>query len=271
MKRVIYAFVIVVIISCRGELKGEKNPEVNENKTKTEVKEVDTSTMVHFEGGIITIGSDTGLANEKPAFEKEIAPFYLDKNLVTVAEFGIFIEKTGYITEAEKFGDSGIFSFQTGAWSLVKGTNWMYPEGPTGERAKENHPVTHVSWNDARYYAHWMGKRLPTEYEWEFAAKSGKNTFDTYSWGNEVKIDGKYMANVWQGNSATKLEVMDGYILTSPVGIYGETSVGLTDMGGNVWQWCENIYESYPGSSIKEQSDSKVRSTRGGSLCSTKL
>lgn len=257
---------LFLAFSCKSEKKVEKAIESEVKVEKVEVKEADTGNMVHFNGGKITIGSTDGLPNEGPTFEMEIAPFYLDKNLITVAEFKEFITKTGYKTEAEKFGDSGIFSFETGTWSLIQGVTWMYPMGETKPKAEDNHPVTHVSWNDAKAYALWQGKRLPTEFEWEFAAKNGNNGASRYSWGADLVAGTKYMANVWQGETTKVDSVLDGFLLTSPVGEFGVLDSGLTDMGGNVWQWCENIYESYPGSTLKEPSDPKVRSARGGSF-----
>lgn len=262
----IMAILLVVVISCKEGVKKKNPSKEKESENKIEITKVDTSNMVYFEGGTIKIGSENGLPNEQPLFEKEIASFYLDKNLVTVSEFREFVEKTGYITEAEIFGDSGVYSFETGTWSLLKGANWKFPEGETKPTSIDDHPVTHVSWNDARTYANWIGKRLPTEFEWEFAAKNGENSLDRYSWGNDLVMEGKYKANVWQGQSAKTVNVKDGYLLTSPVGAFGELNSGLTDMGGNVWQWCEDIYESYPGNSTREPKDTKVRSTRGGSF-----
>jgi len=189
----------------------------------------------------------------------------MDKNLVTVNEFSNFIKNTGYKTEADNFGDSGVYLFETNNWTLLKGANWEYPLGRDKAKAIGNHPVTHVSWNDAKAYATWVGKRLPTEFEWEFAAKGGKNTNDKYAWGNELQVNGKYMANVWQGEIKSK-EILDGYLYTSPVGAFGETAAGLTDMGGNVWQWCENSFKQYPVNNAKEVQDSKIRTTRGGSF-----
>ena len=142
-----YQSVIVVLlisfVSCKESKKTETPLEKPTNATPIEVEKSsvtkgDTSNMVHFEGGDIMIGSNTGEANEKPPFGKEIGPFYLDKNLVTVAEFRTFIQQTGHQTEADKFGDSGVFSFETGTWSLIKGVNWEYPMGKTQEKATNN-------------------------------------------------------------------------------------------------------------------------------------
>jgi sulfatase modifying factor 1 len=277
MKIILQLFLILILVlSCKNEPKKQSNtpiepkvqaqPEAPKPIVEEAPKEVDTSNMVFFEGGTITFGSDQGLPNEQPLFEKTIEPFYLDKNLVTVAEFRKFIEETGYKTDADKFGDSGVYLFGEGRWNLVKGANWMYPLGPTEAKAIDNHPVTHVSWSDASAYAKWVGKRLPTEFEWEYAAKSGKNSSDKYSWGNSLIVDNKYMANVWQGQTSEKDAGLDGYLLTSPVGTFKANAAGLTDMGGNVWQWCANTYESYPDNALQEPKDPDIRSTRGGSF-----
>ncbi|SDW74725.1 sulfatase modifying factor 1 [Lutibacter oricola] len=262
----------VVFTSCKEAKKVEKpTNDVKKEVVKAEKivapkSEADLSNMVHFEGGKISIGNDTGLVNEKPAFEIEVKPFYIDKNLVTVAEFRVFIENTNHKTEAEKFGDSGVFSFETGNWSLLKGATWEYPLGEGQPKAKDNHPVTHVSWNDAKAYAAWVGKRLPTEFEWEFAAKNGENSKNKYAWGSNIVENGKYKANVWQGATVQDQKVLDGFLYTSPVGTFGATKAGLFDMGGNVWQWCENYYKPYPENSSQAPQDPNVRTTRGGSF-----
>lgn len=259
---VIILFVLISFMACKEVKKTDKPVEVD----KPEIKSVDNSAMVYFKGGTILIGSNDGGINEKPVFEMEIQPFYLDKNLVTVAEFRNFIIETSYKTEADKFGDSGVFSFEKGSWELLPGANWEFPLGKEQPKAIDNHPVTHVSWTDAKAYAGYVDKRLPTEFEWEFAAKNGENNEMRYAWGNTLVIDGNYKANVWQGSSIKDKDVLDGFLLTSPVGFYGETKSGLSDMGGNVWQWCENYYKSYPEKASMAPEDPNVRSTRGGSF-----
>jgi sulfatase modifying factor 1 len=259
--------ILFLIISCKDRPKkdSQKNTTPQEKgKTASVVNEADTSNMVSFKGGTIVIGSKNGGSNEAPTFETQVASFLLDKNLVSVADFKKFIQATKHKTEADKFGDSGVFLFDQAQWTLLKGANWEYPLGETKPKSIDNHPVTHVSWNDAQAYASWAGKRLPTEYEYEFAAKNGGNTM--YPWGNTVLKDGKYMANVWQGASVKNADAKDGFLLTSPIGHYGESPAGLTDMVGNVWQWTEDVYASYPGNQSPEPKDSKVRSTRGGSF-----
>jgi len=267
MKKLHYVFLVAtVFIACKETSKTKEKSKTPIETIETTQEEVDTSGMVYFEGGTILIGSNDSSLNEKPAFEKKIAPFYIDKNLVTVAEFRNFVESTSYKTEADKFGDSGVFLFETGKWILLKGANWEYPLGRDKPKSEDNHPVTHVSWNDAKAYAGYIGKRLPTEFEWEFAAKNGKNTTNKYAWGNDLVVNGKYMANVWQGNSVQEKTVLDGYMLTSPVGVFGETEAGLLDMGGNVWQWCENYFKPYPEDETVAPQDLNIRATRGGSF-----
>jgi sulfatase modifying factor 1 len=132
--------------------------------------------------------------------------------------------------------------------------------------AEDAHPVTQVSWNDAIAYATWNGKRLPTKAEWEFAASNRHEGDNTYSWGNDLILNGKFKANTWQGSFPFENTKDDGYVYTSPVGVFGENKIGLTDMGGNVWQWCSDEIDPSPHEKIFDPSPRKI--LKGGSyLC----
>lgn len=225
------------------------------------------SGMAYIEGGEIIIGADNTQPNEAPAFKTDVESFYLDVHPVTVAEFRSFIEETGYKTDAETFGDSAVLDFSTGEWILAEGATWEFPLGD-GTPANDDHPVTHVSWNDANAYAEWAGRRLPNEVEWEYAAKNGENSGQLYSWGNKLVVDGDYMANIWQGQFPVKNTADDGFLYTSPVGEFGETEAGLTDMGGNVWEWTSDTYALYEGNPAPFQVHEDLKVIRGGSfLC----
>lgn len=224
--------------------------------------------MVFFEGGTIRMGAKDGPANEYPEHMVRVDPFYISENPVTVAQFRKFIEATGYETEAEKFGNSGVFDVKTGTWSLAPGADWKLPFGKNGEEAKDDHPVTQVSWNDAKAYCKWAGLRLPTEAEWEFAAKGGKDTENRFSWGSELVTQAGFQANVWQGHFPDSMRVEDGYTYTNPVGAFGATQAGLTDMGGNVWEWTGDTYDLYEGNPYAYQTNANKKVIRGGSfLC----
>ncbi|TVQ03255.1 MAG: formylglycine-generating enzyme family protein [Balneolaceae bacterium] len=235
MKTVLLSFVAVLLFLC-----GCSN-----DQSADVIPETIPEGMVFVPGGTTTIGSDNGLPNERPVFETVVKPFFMDKNLVTVADYRRFVEKTGYVTEAEKFGNGVVFNFERGEWMLIDGVSWEYPNGPDNPAAEDNHPVRQVSWNDANAYLEWAGKRLPTEIEWEHAAKGGKNMDQPYAWGSSLIEQGRYMANTWTGTFPVENIAEDGYLQTSPVGEFNVTELGLTDMGGNVWEWTSDWYRSY--------------------------
>jgi sulfatase modifying factor 1 len=225
--------------------------------------------MVYFEGGTIQIGLENGPESEAPPFTATVKPFYIDIHPVTVAQFRAFVEATDYKTQSEVFGDSAVFDFKTGQWGLLPGACWHHPFGPDHPVAPDDHPVTQVSWNDAVAYCKWAKKRLPTEVEWEYAARGGKNGGPRYAWGDELVVDGQYKANTWQGHFPTVNTLEDGFKTTSPVGYFGKTPQGLTDMGGNVWQWCSEWYQIYPDRDKPVTISAESRKVhRGGSfLC----
>ncbi len=167
---------------------------------------------------------------------KEIEAFFMDESPVTVGQFRKFVEATNHVTEAENFGNSGVFTIEKN-WFLKDGAYWEYPMGKDEPKAKDDHPVTQVSYNDALAYCKWAGKRLPTAAEWQHAANDGKELNTTYNWGNTLVVNDKYKANVWQGSFPYVNTLRDGFEHTSPVGYFGKTKLGLTDISGNVWEW----------------------------------
>jgi sulfatase modifying factor 1 len=230
------------------------------------------SEMVLIPAGKVQIGAEGGFAHELPQFWANVESFLMDKSPVTVAQFREFVKASGYKTEAEKFGNAGVINEETGKqWNLIDGATWEFPLGKSQPKAPDNHPVTQVSWNDANAYAKWARKRLPCEIEWEHAARNANNTRTKYSWGDEIESSGKWNANIWQGKFPENNFVTDKFATTSPVGFFGKTILGLTDMSGNVWEWTSNKKFDYTSLFIKNATSvtiSEEYAERGGSfLC----
>lgn len=225
--------------------------------------------MVYVPGGTTQIGAHDGMPHERPVFKARVKAFFMDVHPVTVGQFRDFIEATEYVTQADSFGDAAIFSESQQSWELRPGANWEYPLGPKAEPAPDDHPVTQVSWNDAVAYSEWAGKRLPTEVEWEHAARGGNDSRNVYPWGNSIVQDSIYKANVWNGQFPKFNTNADGFALTSPVGAYGSTDLGLMDMGGNVWEWVQDWYRPYADrKELFHLNDISEKAQRGGSfLC----
>jgi formylglycine-generating enzyme len=225
-----------------------------------------TNSMKWIPGGTFMMGSEEGQPDEKPIHEVTVDGFWMDTYEVTNEEFEKFVKATGYITIAERkprqedFPDappealvpgSIVFTPPPGEvplhnhmawWRYVPGASWRHPEGPDSTiKGREKHPVVQVAWFDAMAYAKWAGKRLPTEAEWEFASRGGKEKL-TYTWGNEKTPDGKWLANIWQGSFPNGNTLQDGHKLQSPVGTYAPNGYGLYDMTGNVWEWTSDWY-----------------------------
>jgi len=223
--------------------------------------------MVYIPGGVTKIGSENGMPHERPVFRARVKPFFMDTSPVTIRAFRQFVQATGYVTQAESFGDAGVFNDSTKQWDLVPNAYWKWPLGPEYPPAPDDHPVTQISWHDAVAYAEWIGKRLPSEIEWEHAARLGSN--GQYAWGNTLLEDGEYKANVWNGQFPGFNTNADGYATTSPVGAFGANGTGLVDMGGNVWEWTADWYRSYADRNKEFQpGPSSEKAQRGGSfLC----
>jgi sulfatase modifying factor 1 len=275
-------FIFLLFFSCKSEEKKEidyyvfsPNVKILKDAPKTYTKPVTPKNiiipkgMVYVPGGFTQIGTTDGMPHERPMFWAEIKPFFMDISPVTVAQFREFVEKTHYKTYAENFGDGGFFDYKTQKWILKKGANWQYPLGKDQPKAIDNHPVTQVSWYDAIAYAKWAGKRLPSEIEWEHAARNATNNRNLYPFGNEIVVNGKALANTWNGVFPQFNKNTDGFLYTSPVGYFGKTKLGLTDMTGNVWQWCDNWkinYDEITNGMMPKDTIEKVE--KGGSfLC----
>lgn len=230
--------------------------------------------MVLIPAGTSPIGASTGAADEQPVFRAQVDAFYLDRSPVTVNAFADFVARHAYTTEAESTGSAAVMEFGTGHWYLLPGATWQHPVGTQSPAAAADHPVTQVSWHDAVAYCDAQGKRLPSEVEWEHAARAGHDGEVTYAFGDALLREGDYLANVWTGAFPMLNTGDDGFKATSPVGQFGVTPAGLTDMAGNVWEWTADWYGDYRGRSAVH--DAPVQGThkvqRGGSfLCETSV
>lgn len=231
--------------------------------------------MVFIPGGTFSMGTDRAwetlcdmpgtTADATPIHRTYIDAFWMDEHEVTNAQFAAFVRATGYVTVAEKtptkeeFPQAPAEALVAGSavfvparqpiplndhlqwWTYKQGASWQHPDGP-GSRAEDNQPVVHVAWEDAVAYARWAGKCLPTEAEWEFAARGGEGG-QLYSWGNELKVNNKFMCNSYQGTFPVSNTREDGFEGTAPIKQFPPNGYGLYDVAGNVWEWCSDWYD----------------------------
>jgi formylglycine-generating enzyme len=224
--------------------------------------------MVWIPGGEFVMGSERHYPEESPAHRVALGGFWIDRFQVTNEKFRRFVRETGYITVAQRQPNSADYP---GAkpemlvpastvfvqphpyavdmrnhyswWRYVPGADWRHPRGPGSTiRGLSEHPVVHVAWEDVHAYAVWVGKDLPTEAEWEFAARGGLQEKE-YTWGDEFTPKGRHMANTWQGEFPILNEGLDGFEWTSPVGSFPSNGYGLFDMAGNVWEWTRDWFQ----------------------------
>ena len=225
-----------------------------------------TKDMVFIPGGTFVMGSDKHYREEAPAHTVTVNAFWIDKYAVTNEQFGRFVNETSYVTVAERppraedypgakpemlRAASVVFQKPSRPvdlrnhynwWTYVPGADWQHPEGPhTSIKNRSQHPVVHLAYEDAEAYAKWIGKDLPNEGEWEFAARGGLDGAP-YAWGEEFTPNGTHMANTWQGEFPWQNLVVDGYEGTAPVGQFPPNGYGLYDMIGNVWEWTVDWY-----------------------------
>ena len=225
--------------------------------------------MALIPGGEFWMGSnDPRFIDAKPVHRVQLSSFWIDRNLVTNDDFGRFVSATGYVTIAEKppsasdfpgagpedlVPGSAVFTPPRGPvplddqlrwWSYIPGANWRHPKGPDSTiRGLERHPVVQVAYDDAAAYCAWMGKRLPTEAEFEYAQRGGLDR-KAFAWGDALSPSGRAMANTFQGNFPNHNTAADGYSETSPVGAFPANGYGLFDMSGNVWEWISDWYRA---------------------------
>ncbi len=222
--------------------------------------------MIFVRGQSFWMGSNEHYPEEAPAHRVAVDDFFIDEAPVTNAEFAKFVAATGYRTFAELppdpadypgiqpdmlYAGSLVFQPRPGSidlrdwtqwWSFQEGACWYQPYGlGSSVEGLDDHPVVHIAYRDALAYAHWLGKDLPTEAEWELAARGGLDQAE-YAWGHEFTPQGRHMANTWQGNFPTVNELQDGYLRTSPVRAFPANGHGLFDMIGNVWEWTSDWY-----------------------------
>lgn len=222
--------------------------------------------MIRIPGGVFTMGSDDHYPEEAPAHRARVEGFWMDDAAVTNADFERFVEATGYVTLAERTPNAADYpgalpemlspgsvvfvkprgpvdlSNRYAWWTWVKRACWLRPEGKgSSNKLRMDHPVVHVAFEDALAYAAWAGKSLPTEAEWEFAARGGLEGAE-FAWGDELTPNGEYLANFWQGEFPRVNEMRDGYARTAPVRSFPPNPYGLYEMIGNVWEWTSDYY-----------------------------
>jgi formylglycine-generating enzyme required for sulfatase activity len=222
--------------------------------------------MVWIAGGSFLMGSNDHYAEEAPVHPVTVSGFWIDRTQVTNAAFRRFVKATGYVTVAERVPNaddypgalpemlvagSVVFQQPPGRvpmnthynwWQWMPGADWRHPEGPGSNlNGRERHPVLHVAWEDIAAYAAWAGKSIPSEAEWEFAARGGHEGW-AYAWGQELAPKGKMLANYWQGEFPWQNLKLDGHERTAPVGSFPPNDYGLVDMIGNAWEWTTDWY-----------------------------
>lgn len=208
--------------------------------------------MVWIPLGKMTMGAVDGAPDEQPIRDVKISGFWMDRTEVTNEKFARFVAETKYVTVAERPAANGaapggrVFKVDdSGArWEQVPGANWQHPDGPDSDiKGHEKDPVVQVAWEDADAFARWAGKRLPTEAEWEYAARGGA-IHNPFVWGRELAPGGHWFANIWQGPIAATNEAADGFLSRAPVGSFRTNDYGLADMAGNVWEWTADWYRA---------------------------
>ncbi|HEV2127868.1 MAG TPA: formylglycine-generating enzyme family protein [Thermomicrobiales bacterium] len=243
---------------------GDVFQELPNGEVRAEVHGIVRSDLIALDGGTFCMGTNdpTGFPTdgEGPVRPVSVSSFRISRYAVTNRQFRAFVEASGYVTEAERFGWSFVFHLfmpkrgvtvrgASGAapwWTGIDGASWNAPEGPGATiDDRLDHPVVHVSWNDAMAFCAWSSTRLPTEAEWEFAARGGLDQ-KRFPWGDELMPGGKHCCNIWQGRFPDRNTTADGYFDTAPVDAYEPNGFGLFNVAGNVWEWCADWWSPGP-------------------------
>ncbi|MFP6597221.1 MAG: formylglycine-generating enzyme family protein [Candidatus Hydrogenedentota bacterium] len=284
LKRMMPTLLIAGCLAGCSQSANELNDEAISPKVVSEVEEPDSlpdvKGMVLVAAGSFMMGSSDGFAHESPRHEVTLDAFYMDEYEVTNGEFARFVKETGFVTEAEQWKWSIVFAPDNspgdrvpGAewWKRADSATWRHPNGPeTDIEGLDEYPVVQVSWNDATAYAAWAGKRLPTEAEWEYAARGGLDDAP-YAWGLDFAPGGEHRANTWNGQFPVDDSGADGYKTLAPIGQYKPNGYGLYDIAGNVWEWVEdwygaNYYRESPRSNPTGPEQGVEKIQRGGSF-----
>lgn len=283
-------------LSCHGNVPDRFAAKTAASVDPVPAGSASTAGMVWIEGGSFRMGADhpqQAREDEFPKHAVQVDGFWMDQTEVTNGQFAAFVKAAGYVTTAERKPDWSALKQQLPAgtprppdsvlvasslvfkapgqrvapgdysqwWVWEKGADWRHPEGPGSSiKGKENHPVVHISWEDAQAYCKWAGKRLPTEAEWEWAARGGQPGA-IYPWGNEPVESGSPKANTWQGRFPDQNTVRDGYYTSAPVKSFPPNGYGLYDMAGNVWEWCSDYYRNDYYQTVSHQGT--VRNPKG--------
>jgi formylglycine-generating enzyme required for sulfatase activity len=255
-----FAFILLAVFGVLHEAQRIKR---EREQTKALNSQSSSGEMVWIPEGKITMGAIDGAPDEQPMHDVKVRGFWMDKTEVTNEQFARFVKETGYITVAERKPEiaegatvsperrePGAWVFtppktadaSSEIWRYVPGANWRHPEGPASNiEGREKYPLVQVCWDDAAAFARWAGKRLPTEAEWEYAARGG-TVHAPFIWGNELKPGGRWEGNIWQGRFPLEDTAEDGFAGLAPVGRYRTNDYGLADMAGNAWEWCADWY-----------------------------
>lgn len=227
--------------------------------SRTPVQRSHAAALVSLPGGLAVVGTnrpELPQDGEGPSRRVRLRPFAIARQTVTGAEFEEFARATGYVTDAEKYGWSYVFHLfvQNGIegatcpaaspwWRVVQGASWQHPEGPGSDLdGREHHPAVHISWSDASEYAAWIGARLPSEAEWEHAARGGLES-PRFPWGDVEPDEGEIRCNIWQGEFPHRNDARDGFIGTAPARSFEPNGYGIYNMAGNVWEWCADAFQ----------------------------